>query len=153
MVYCAIAYSSDLLYAYLLNSHFSFSFASISYTIISPQMGTVALPGMTSVYETDDPVVIIAEHPTLGVTLHEKVVDPVDLVVLCDRSKRTFAERKFFVFDDGNKGGELTIGAFTSKDEIPESVTILGQVTFVQIPWLPMMQKKKSGFSEDDDLF
>ncbi|EED94973.1 predicted protein [Thalassiosira pseudonana CCMP1335] len=118
-----------------------------------PQMGTVALPGMTSVYETDDPVVIIAEHPTLGVTLHEKVVDPVDLVVLCDRSKRTFAERKFFVFDDGNKGGELTIGAFTSKDEIPESVTILGQVTFVQIPWLPMMQKKKSGFSEDDDLF
>lgn len=118
-----------------------------------PQLGTVALPGVTSVYETEDPVVIVAEHTALGVNMPPAIVDPVDLIVLCDRSRRYFAERKFLVLDLDGSGGELSIAAFGSKNEVPEGATILGQVTFVQIPWLPNMQRKKSGFMEEDELF
>ena len=50
-----------------------------------PQMGTVALPGISSVYETEDPVVIIADHLSLNVPLTNGITEPVDLVVLCDR--------------------------------------------------------------------
>ncbi|EJK54498.1 hypothetical protein THAOC_25870, partial [Thalassiosira oceanica] len=35
----------------------------------------------------------------------------------------------------------------------PRGARILGQVTLVQIPWLPVMMKKRSGFSEEEDLF
>ena len=115
-------------------------------------MGTVALPGMASVYETDDPVVLIADHFEMGVLLPDKLVDPVDLVVLCDRSRTHFAERKFLVLQlQGST--EVTIAAFESKGEVPEGAKILGHVTLVQIPWLPAMQKKKSGFMEEDTLF
>lgn len=54
---------------------------------------------------------------------------------------------------DGSGQGELQIGAFVQKDEIPAGAKILGHVTFVQVPWLPGMQKKRSGFSEEDELF
>ena len=67
---------------------------------------------------------------------------------------RTWQERKFLVLDmDGSGQGELQIGAFVQKDEIPAGAQILGHVTFVQVPWLPGMQKKRSGFSEEDELF
>jgi hypothetical protein len=118
-----------------------------------PQMGTVALPGMTSVYETEDPVVIIADHISLGVTLPPAVTEPVDLVVLCDRARTTFAERRFLVLELEDAPGEVTIAAFESKGEMPANAKIRGQVTLVQIPWLPNMTKKKSGFMEDDELF
>ena len=62
-----------------------------------PQMGTVALPGLSSVYETEDPVVIIADHLSLNVPLIGGGTDPVDLVVLCDRSRLHFSERRFLV--------------------------------------------------------
>ena len=116
-------------------------------------MGTVALPGMTSVYETEDPVVIIADHISLGVTLPPAVTEPVDLVVLCDRARTTFAERRFLVLELEDAPGEVTIAAFGSKGEMPANAKIRGQVTLVQIPWLPNMTKKKSGFMEDDELF
>ena len=54
---------------------------------------------------------------------------------------------------EGNGTGELQIGAFTEKSDVPANAKILGHVTFVQIPWLPGMQKKKSGFAEEDELF
>jgi hypothetical protein len=116
-------------------------------------MGTVALPGMTSVYETEDPVVIIADHISLGVTLPPAVSEPVELVVLCDRARTTFAERRFLVLELENAPGKVTIAAFGSRGELPENAKIHGQVTLVQIPWLPNMTKKKSGFMEDDELF
>lgn len=118
-----------------------------------PQLGTVALPGTASVYETEDPVALIADHFSLGVRLPEELVDPVDLVVLCDRARRTFAERKFLVLELVERPGVLTIAAFQSKDEMPLGAKILGHVTLTQIPWLPAMQKRRSGFSEEDDLF
>ena len=118
-----------------------------------PQMGSVALPGMSSVYETDDPVVLIADHFTLGVQLPKELTDPVDLVVLCDRSRRTFAERKFLVLELAESPGTVTIAAFESKAAMPANANILGQVTLVQIPWLPSMQKRRSGFMEEDALF
>ncbi len=116
-------------------------------------MGTVALPGMASVYETDDPVVIIADHISLGVLLPKELVDPVDLIVLCDRSRKHFAERAFLVLETEDKPGELSISAFASKGEMPANAKIHGHVTLVQIPWLPSMQKKKSGFMEEEQLF
>ena len=118
-----------------------------------PQMGTVALPGMKSVYETEDPVVIIADHVSLGVTLPPAVTEPVDLVVLCDRARTNFAERRFLVLELESTPGELTIAAYGSKAEMPANAKIHGHVTLVQIPWLPNMTKKKSGFMEDDELF
>lgn len=49
--------------------------------------------------------------------------------------------------------GMISIGAFSSKEEMPSTAKIMGQVTLVQIPWLPSMQRKKSGFMEEDQLF
>ena len=118
-----------------------------------PQLGTIALPGMSSVYETEDPVVLIGEHTVLGVTLPPEIVDPVDLIVLCDRSRNRFAERKFLVLEVESNPGVVHIGAFNTKDEMPTPSRILGHVTMVQIPWLPSMKKKKSGFMEEDTLW
>lgn len=118
-----------------------------------PQLGTIALPGMSSVYETEDPVVLIGEHTVLGVTLPPEIVDPVDLIVLCDRSRNRFAERKFLVLEVESNPGVIHIGAFNTKDEMPSPSRILGHVTMVQIPWLPSMKKKKSGFMEEDTLW
>ena len=118
-----------------------------------PQMGTVALPGLSTVYETEDPVVIIADNLQLNVPLIGGGTDPVDLVVLCDRSRRHFSERKFLVLELEDRPGMVSIAAFNEKGEIPANAKIYGQVTFVQIPWLPFMKKKKSGFMEEDNLF
>lgn len=118
-----------------------------------PQLGTVAVPGSSSVYETDDPVVLIAEHFDLGVQLPDAIKDPVDLIVLVDRARKYFAERKFLVMELEENPGMISIGAFSSKEEMPSTAKIMGQVTLVQIPWLPSMQRKKSGFMEEDQLF
>jgi len=118
-----------------------------------PQMGTVALPGMASVYDTEDPVAIIADHIEFNVELPPTITDRVDLVVLCDRARTHFSERKFLVMELEESPGVITIGAFESKGEMPENTKILGQVTLVQIPWLPSMQKKTSGFAEEDQLY
>lgn len=118
-----------------------------------PQLGTVALPGLSPVYDTEDPVVLIGEHFDLGVELPDEITDPVDLVVLCDRARRHFAERKFLVMELEEDPGVIRIGAFSSKEEMPGTAKILGHVTLVQIPWLPSMKKKKSGFMEEDQLF
>jgi hypothetical protein len=116
-----------------------------------PQMGTVALPGSEIIASCEDPVVIIAEHFALGVPLPDVLKEPVDLLVLVDRAKKGFAERKFHVVNVPGEG--VLIKAFTTKAEIPEGSEILGRVDFVQVPWLPCMQKKKTGFMEDDQLF
>ena len=118
-----------------------------------PQMGTVALPGGTAVYETEDPVVLIADHFELGVQLPPQLTDPVELVVLCDRAKTRFAERRFLVLELEDSPGLITIAAFENKVDMPANAKILGRVTLVQIPWLPSMTKKRSGFSEEDELF
>mmetsp|Transcript_14391 Transcript_14391/g.21679 ORF Transcript_14391/g.21679 Transcript_14391/m.21679 type:complete len:232 (+) Transcript_14391:108-803(+) len=118
-----------------------------------PQLGTVAVPGMSSVYETDDPVVLIGEHTHLGVQLPDEIKDPVDLIVLVDRARKYFAERKFLVMELEENPGMISIGAFSSFEEFPSTAKIMGHVTLVQIPWLPSMQKKKSGFMEEDQLF
>lgn len=116
-----------------------------------PQMGTVALPGSEIVATCEDAVVIIAEHFALGVPLPDVLKEPVDVLVLVDRAKKGFAERKFLVVDVPGEG--VWIKAFTQKSEIPDGSEILGRVDFVQVPWLPCMQKKKTGFMEDDQLY
>ena len=47
----------------------------------------------------------------------------------------------------------VTIRGFASKAETPKGSEILGRVVFVQVPWLPCMKKKKSGFMEDEQLY
>lgn len=117
-----------------------------------PQVGTVAIPGSNAVSTCEDPVVIIAEHPSMGIDLPPAIKDPVDLIVLVDRAKPTFGERKFLVTQNAG-GEELTIAAYNTKDEMPEGGKILGQVVLVQVPWLPSMKPTRSGFLEADEYF
>ena len=117
-----------------------------------PQMGTVAVRGSETIKNCEDPVAIICEHFSLGVPLPEVLTEPVDLLVIVDRAKNRFAERKFLVLEVPGEQG-LLIRAFATKAELPPAATILGQVQFVQIPWLPCMKKTKSGFAEEDELF
>lgn len=117
-----------------------------------PQMGTVALPGSNVVACCQDPVVIIAEHYSLGVPLPRAITEPVDLIVLADRAEQTFAERRFLILDIPGEQG-IKISAFQTKAEVPAGAQILGQVVLVQIPWLSCMKPTKSGFLEADEYF
>jgi len=114
-----------------------------------PQMGTVAIEGNDGLAKCEDPIAIIAGHLTLKIPLPDVLKDPVDLVVVVDRAKNTFAERKFLVVEAPGEG--LSIAAFESETEIPEGVSIIGQVEMVQVPWLPSMKSTRSGFMEEDE--
>ena len=116
-----------------------------------PQVGTVAIEGSQVMHGCDDPVAIIAEHTSLGVPLPATLTDPVDVIVVVDRARNTFAERKFLVIDNPASG--IEIGAFQTKTDIPAGSAILGHVLLVQIPWLPAMKPTKSGFMEEDEYF
>ena len=115
-----------------------------------PQLGTVALDGGSVVAACEDPVAIIAEHTSLAVPLPDAITEPVDLIVLVDRAANHFAERRFLVVE---RNGELTIGAYETKKDLPDDCEILGQVQLCQIPWLPSMKKTKTGFMEVDEYF
>jgi hypothetical protein len=116
-----------------------------------PQVGTVALPGSETLTKVEDPVVIIAEHQSIGISLPSTITDPVDIIVLVDRAIQTFSERKFLVYETPDKG--LQIGAFNEKKEIPPKSSILGRVVLVFTPFLPSMQSSKTGFQEADEYF
>ena len=116
-----------------------------------PQLGTVAIEGSSVVASAEDPVVIIAEHTSLNVPLPDVIKDPVDLVVLVDRSKNRFAERKFLVIDVPGVG--IIIAAYPVREELPANAEILGLVILCQVPWLPSMKPTKSGFMEVDEYF
>ena len=115
-----------------------------------PEVGKVALEGSQIVHDIEDPIVIIAEHHALNIPL-PKELKSVDLVVLVDRSKNRFGERKFLVTYIPGQG--VVIGAFDSKADLPADCQILGHVAMVQIPWLPSMAPTKSGFMEVDEYF
>lgn len=117
-----------------------------------PQLGTVALEGSNVISTAVDPVVMIAEHTSLGVPLPDVIKDPVDLIVLVDRAETGFSERKFLVLDMPSEDG-LVISAFPERGDMPAGAEIVGRVVFVQIPWLPSMKPTKSGFMEADEYF
>lgn len=112
----------------------------------------MAIEGSNVVSVCEDPVAIIAEHFSLNVPLPEVLKEPVDLVVIVDRAKNRFAERKFLVLGVPGKD-ELVIGAFPSREQLPPNAEILGQVQLVQVPWLPCMKPTKTGFLEADEYF
>jgi len=118
-----------------------------------PQVGTVAIAGSDILSGAEEPVVIIAEHTSINVSLPEAIKEPVDLVVLVDRAIDTFAERKFVVYSTPSGGAELSIGAFASKSDMPSGCIILGRVLLTLIPWLPAMKSTKTGFMEQDEYF
>lgn len=115
-----------------------------------PQLGTVAIESSNVVACCEDPVVLIAEHTSIGVPLPSVITEPVDIIVLCDRAANTFAERKFLVLDSPEG---LKIGAFPSKPDLPSDCEIIGQVVLCQVPWLPSMKPTKTGFLEADEYF
>eukprot|EP00978_Attheya_sp_CCMP212_P033189 scaffold132929_cov72-Attheya_sp.AAC.1 len=55
-----------------------------------PQMGMVAIEGSLVVYGCDEPIVIVAEHFSIGVELPVEIADPVDLVILVDQARMPF---------------------------------------------------------------
>lgn len=116
-----------------------------------PQLGTVAIESSNVVACCEDPVVLIAEHTSIGVPLPAVIKEPVDIVVLVDRAANTFAERKFLVLDVPGRG--VTIAAFPSRPDLPKDCEILGQVILCQVPWLPSMKPTKTGFLEADEYF
>ena len=116
------------------------------------QGASVAIEGSSTIHYMDDPVVLVGDHFTLGVPLPDVLEEPVDLVMAVDRARNFFSERKFLIFSVPGKE-ELECGAFNTKAEMPEGAEVLGQVALVQIPWLPCMQKTKSGFMEEDEYF
>lgn len=116
-----------------------------------PQLGTVALEGSQTVHDAGDPVVIIAEHFSIGIQLPKEITEPVDLIVVADRAKNKFVERKFLVVDLPGEG--ILITAFPTKADMPQGAEILGHVELVQIPWLPGMAPTKTGFMEADEYF
>mmetsp|Transcript_27171 Transcript_27171/g.63731 ORF Transcript_27171/g.63731 Transcript_27171/m.63731 type:complete len:224 (+) Transcript_27171:69-740(+) len=116
-----------------------------------PQLGTVAIESSNVVACAEDPIVIIAEHSSIGVPLPPVIEDEVDIIVLVDRAANTFAERKFLVVDVPGSG--LVIGAFATKSDLPDDYEILGQVVYCQVPWLPAMKSTKTGFMEEDEYF
>jgi Rubisco Assembly chaperone C-terminal domain len=113
---------------------------------------TVALEGSNLVASCGDPVVIIAEHESLGVKLPKAIQEPVDLLVLVDREKPYFSERKFLVLSLP-EGDGISIAAYHTREAIPAGATILGQVDQVTIPWLPSMAPTKTGFLEADEYY
>mmetsp|Transcript_96933 Transcript_96933/g.279799 ORF Transcript_96933/g.279799 Transcript_96933/m.279799 type:complete len:217 (+) Transcript_96933:191-841(+) len=116
-----------------------------------PQLGTVAIDGSNVVSSAEDPVVIIAEHSSLNVPLPPAIKDAVDLIVLVDRAKNYFSERKFLVLDVPGEG--VKIEAYETKADMPSNCEILGHVILTQIPWLPSMKPTKTGFMEVDEYF
>ena len=111
---------------------------------------TVSLEGSNLVASCGDPIVIIAEHESLGVKLPSAITEPVDLLVLVDRGKPYFSERKFLVLSVNNR---ISIAAFHTREAIPAGASILGQVDQVTIPWLPSMAPTKTGFLEADEYY
>lgn len=116
-----------------------------------PQAGTVAIDGSHVIGEIEDGIAMIADHFTLNVPLPETIKDPVDLIVIVDRSRMNYVDRKFMVLSHPTEG--LKIAAFASFSEMPKDLSILGHVEYVQIPWLPSMKPTRSGFMEEDELF
>jgi len=117
-----------------------------------PQMGTVAFEGGQVVCGCVDAVVIVCEHTALGVPLPDALTEPADLVALIDRSKTGFVERKFLVTSSGPDAA-IEIGAYNAMSEMPAGSSIVGHVQLVQIPWLPCMKTKKTGFAEENEYF
>jgi len=59
-----------------------------------PQLGTVAIESSNVVACCVDPVAMIAEHTSLGIPLPDAIKDPVDIIVLADRSKKSVRRTK-----------------------------------------------------------
>jgi hypothetical protein len=116
-------------------------------------IATVALDGSNLVASCGDPIIIIAEHESLGVKLPKAIREPVDLLVLVDREKNYFSERRFLLLYLEEEDPHITIAAYHTRDAIPEGATILGQVDQVTIPWLPSMAPTKTGFLEADEYY
>lgn len=107
-----------------------------------PQLGTVAVPGSPVITACVDPVVMIAKNKDIGLTVSVEV----ECLVVVDRADRKWSPNSFFVFRTPNN--RLLI---QWTDKVEKGFEILGKVVLVAVPWLPTMERKKSGWLEDDE--
>jgi hypothetical protein len=123
-----------------------------------PVQASIALEGSNIVASCEDPIIVIAEHTALNILLPAAITEPVDLLVLIDRSKTYFSERKFLLLavnepEQQQQQQQIQIAAFHTRDEIPSNAIVLGHVEQVTIPWLPAMAPTKTGFLEADEYY
>lgn len=106
-----------------------------------PQLGTVALPGSDVITDCVDPVALITKNTVLGVP----AVEEVEMLVVIDRADTSFNSEDFFIFRTPDD--RLVI---QWSDEMPEGHVVMGRVAICAYPWTPAMQKKSTGFLEDE---
>jgi len=108
-----------------------------------PQMGTFACPPSAIITEAADPVGFVCGHKTLGLQL--PVEEELECVVVVDRGDLRFDPDSFYVFKT-DQGG-LDMG---TTDTIPDGYEILGKIISTNVPWMPGMKKRPTGFLEDE---
>ena len=106
-----------------------------------PQMGTVALPGSILLTNCADPVIVITTNLHLGVSFPEEV----EMLVCIDRGDRDHVSDNFFAF----RTPENRV-LIQWSDKIEPGYDILGKVAVCVAPFLPSMEKPKTGFEEED---
>jgi len=111
-----------------------------------PQMGTVALGPNNAIQLAEDPVVLVSQSAELNLSLSNNV--EAEVLIAVDRADKEFDSQKFYAF--AAPDGKVEVRWY---DEVPAGYTILGKVVYITIPFLDSMQRKASGFMEDDDGF
>lgn len=102
----------------------------------------------------EDPIALIATHDSLKIPLPEEVNESIEVIVIVDRALNYFSERKFLLYTSPDlQNGEVRVGAFNTKSEMPVGIDIMGHVILTQIPWLACMKPTKTGFQEEDEYF
>jgi hypothetical protein len=87
----------------------------------------VAVPGWSVILQADDPVGILATGSHLPPPLNEK---PEEVLILVDRSQRDWQDDSYFLVQDGETNGALTLRWFERSPDL----TILGKVLLVVRP-------------------
>lgn len=108
-----------------------------------PQLGTFACPPSRNIHEAADPVGLIATNTQLNINL--SINDEVECVVVIDRGDFKFDPDVFFAFK--TPIDTIEIG---SCNKVPNDYEIIGRVVMTTVPFHPGMQRKPTGFLEDE---
>ena len=109
----------------------------------SPHIGTFAAPASFVMHDAADPVGVIASNLDMNIQL--TIDEEVECVVVIDRGDFKFDPDLFYAFKTDT--GELTFG---SCDRVPAGYEIMGRIIHTCVPFHDKMQKKPTGFLEDE---
>ena len=107
--------------------------------------GSFACPPSSVVTEAEDPVAIVTTNTALGIKV--AVEDELECVCIVDRGDRKFDAQGFFLYKCPE--GVMEMGSATTERK-PEGYTIMGRLVITAVPWHPGMEKKSTGFLEDE---